>query len=139
KMVNGSKKAIEIAWLFHGTNAGAVSQIVRQGFNRSYAGRNGSVYGKGCYFARYATHSVGFAKPDAAGVMKVLMCRVAVGDFCKGNKKHVNPDPKSECSRTHFDSTVDDIRNPYFFVTYHDDQAYPEYVVTFKKKKNTKK
>ena len=39
-------------WLWHGTHPDALSKIVAQGFNRSFAGKNAVVYGRGVYFAR---------------------------------------------------------------------------------------
>jgi hypothetical protein len=45
----------ERVWLFHGTDEDTVEKIVQQGFNRSFAGRNATVYGKGVYFARDAS------------------------------------------------------------------------------------
>ena len=38
-------------WLWHGTHPDALSKIVAQGFNRSFAGKNAVVYGRGVYFA----------------------------------------------------------------------------------------
>ena len=45
----------ERVWLFHGTDEDTVEKIVQQGFNRSFAGKNATAYGKGVYFARDAS------------------------------------------------------------------------------------
>jgi poly [ADP-ribose] polymerase 10/14/15 len=45
----------ERVWLFHGTEEDTVEKIVQQGFNRSFAGKNATAYGKGVYFARDAS------------------------------------------------------------------------------------
>lgn len=37
----------ERRWLFHGTNHDTAEKIVAQGFNRSFCGKNATVYGKG--------------------------------------------------------------------------------------------
>lgn len=134
RLINGRQSQIEMKLLFHGTRADAVPQIIRQGFNRSYAGTHGSVYGKGCYFGRYAGQAMHFAKPDSNGVMSMFLCSVAVGDYCKGKFNQIKPDSRPGSPYELFNSTVDDVKQPTIFVTYHDDQAYPEYLVTFKKK-----
>jgi poly [ADP-ribose] polymerase 10/14/15 len=43
--------------LFHGTDEGTVDKIVTMGFNRSFCGKNATMYGKGVYFARDASYS----------------------------------------------------------------------------------
>ena len=43
-----------------------------------------------------------------------------------------NPNPTPTPNKVLFDSTVDDVRNPSIFVTYHDAQAYPDYLVRFR-------
>jgi hypothetical protein len=50
-----SQARCERVWLFHGTDEDTVKKIVQQGFNRSFAGKNATVYGKGVYFARDAS------------------------------------------------------------------------------------
>ena len=50
-----SQARYERVWLFHGTDEDTVEKIVQQGFNRSFAGRNATAYGKGVYFARDAS------------------------------------------------------------------------------------
>ncbi len=52
--------------LFHGTEAGSAERIAVQGFNSSSASVH--FYGKRTYFARDASCSVDYSKPDAAGV-----------------------------------------------------------------------
>jgi hypothetical protein len=50
-----SQARCERVWLFHGTDEDTVKKIVQRGFNRSFAGKNATVYGKGVYFARDAS------------------------------------------------------------------------------------
>lgn len=121
----------ERGWLFHGTESKNTSKIIEQGFNRSFAGSNGTKYGKGSYFATDASRTFKFAKSDTYGTKQIFMCRVAVGDWCQGSRDHLVPDPKPGTDKR-FDSTVDNAANPSIFVTYHDAQAYPEYLVSFR-------
>ena len=50
-----SQARLERVWLFHGTDEDTVEKIIHQGFNRSFAGKNATAYGKGVYFARDAS------------------------------------------------------------------------------------
>ncbi|XP_025086268.1 uncharacterized protein LOC112559334 isoform X4 [Pomacea canaliculata] len=47
--------------LFHGTEATFAHDICSEGFDWRLCGRNGTVYGKGCYFAKHASYSLKFS------------------------------------------------------------------------------
>jgi poly [ADP-ribose] polymerase 10/14/15 len=128
-----NKDRHEISWLFHGTASETIPLIILEGFNRSFAGENGTSYGEGSYFSNSAEYSQYFSKPDKSGIRKMLLCRVAIGDYCLGRQGMKTPDLKYPGTKNYerFDSSVDNISNPSIFVVYHDSQAYPEYIVTF--------
>lgn len=125
----------ERKWLWHGTNYEVMDKILQQGFNRSFCGKNATMYGKGVYFARDASYSACtvYAQPDRSGLQYVLACRVIVGEYCRGKKDALTPDIRDAKSHSLFDSTVDNTAAPSLFVTYHDAQAYPEYLIVFKR------
>ena len=129
-LLNNTQDKLELKWLYHGTDASTVPKIVGRGFNRAFAGRNATVFGKGVDFAQHASYSFKFADPDVNNVRRMFMCRVAVGDWCKGRRDQLTPDSKPGTHEL-FDSTVNSITSPSVFVVYHDSQAYPEYLVTF--------
>ena len=60
----------------------------------------------------------------------MFLCRVVIGEFCLGVQDA--PAPRARLEKILFDSTVDNVANPSIFVTYHDAQAYPEYLVKFR-------
>lgn len=130
----GPADQVERVWLFHGTTEDIVPKITQQGFNRSFCGRNATMYGKGVYFARDASYSSGktYSAPDAKGIQRMFLCRVAVGSYCRGVKDAVTPDVKDAAKHLLYDTTVDNTKDPSIFVTYHDGQAYPEYLIHFK-------
>lgn len=130
-MINnrGGSDACERRWLFHGTTPELIPKIIKQGFNRSLAIR--SQLGRGTYFATNASTSHGYSTADANGERFMFLCRVLIGDYCKGNSGQLLPDSKFDNSEELFDSTVNDIQNPSVFVTYHDAQVYPEYLVAY--------
>jgi poly [ADP-ribose] polymerase 10/14/15 len=134
KLINNKDfDSLERNRLCHGTSSENILKIVHRGFNRSFAGKNGTTWGKGVYFSSIPIYSKKFAMPDENGIRRMFLCRVAVGDYCIGNQSQVTPDEKFPGTQNHdiFDSTVDDITNPDIFVVYNDAQAYPEYLVSF--------
>ena len=129
----GATETWEMAWLFHGTDQDTVPKIVAQGFNRSFCGKNATKYGKGVYFAvesEYSTRDC-YSKPNAAGECFIFLCRVLVGEFCQGEENGAAPAVRY--GDVLYDSTVDNPRDPKIFVAYHDAQAYPEYLVKFRR------
>ncbi|XP_072903661.1 protein mono-ADP-ribosyltransferase PARP14-like isoform X1 [Hemitrygon akajei] len=121
--------------LFHGTGSYSLSLINRHGFNRSYAGRNATMYGNGTYFAvnaKYSAHNT-YSKPDANGMKYVYRARVLTGMYCQGRNGMVVPPSKSSNDPTDlYDSVVDNLTTPSMFIIFNDIQAYPEYLITFK-------
>ncbi|KAH8044683.1 platelet-activating factor acetyltransferase [Aureococcus anophagefferens] len=121
-------------WLFHGAPGDVVAKILQQGFNRSFCGKNATFFGKGVYFARDASYSAYplYCRPDDNGVQSIFLCRVVIGQYCQGRKDALTPDIRDDSRNLLFDSTVNHVANPEIFVTYHDAQAYPEYLIKFK-------
>ncbi|XP_028392772.1 protein mono-ADP-ribosyltransferase PARP14-like [Dendronephthya gigantea] len=118
-------------FLFHGTRGDKVSEINKTGLNRSYAGNtHGAVYGRGVYFARDASMSVGYAQTLAStGQRYMYYTRVAVGQYAMGNQSMVVPPRKG--GNDSYDSVVNNVANPTIFVLFYDNQYYPEYLITF--------
>merc|ERR1712100_804095 len=119
----------ERKWLYHGTDEATVPKIVQQGFNRSFCGKNATAFGKGVYFARDSEYSASttYSRPNGAGIQHMFLCRVVVGEFCQGVRDALAPAART-CQML-YDSTVDNLRAPSMYITYHDSQAYPEYLV----------
>ncbi|XP_065184535.1 uncharacterized protein LOC135815201 [Sycon ciliatum] len=114
--------------LFHGTTSESVQSICAQGFNRSFAGKHGTAYGKGVYFTRYPSYAAGYSFD---GQHKMILARVLVGDYHNGSGGLIAPNVRNGNTLELMDSTVDNEVNPSIFVTYHDAQMYPEFVITF--------
>ncbi|KAM4558451.1 poly(ADP-ribose) polymerase family member 14-related sequence 1 isoform 3-T3 [Odontesthes bonariensis] len=120
--------------LFHGTCESTVPIINERGFNRSYAGKNATCYGNGSYFAvnaSYSAHNT-YSKPNQNGDKFMYLCRVLTGDFAVGQANMIAPPTKGSNSNEIYDSVVDQMGKPNMFVIFHDTQAYPEYLITFK-------
>ena len=89
----------------------------------------GVSHGRGVYFARDASCSVGYAK--GSGSRYMYLARVLVGQYCVGNSSMIVPPPKDP-SRPEilYDSVVDNVSNPSIFVVFYDSQCYPEYLIS---------
>ena len=104
-----------------------------------FSGKNATMYGKGVYFARDASYSAypTYAVPDSQNNQYIMACRVVVGEYCRGKKDALTPDVRDFATHSLYDSTVgllsnDTMSNPSIYVTYHDAQAYPEYLIKFR-------
>uniref|UniRef100_A0A8C4S0Z3 Poly [ADP-ribose] polymerase n=1 Tax=Erpetoichthys calabaricus TaxID=27687 RepID=A0A8C4S0Z3_ERPCA len=120
--------------LFHGTSAPTIQTINNHGFNRSFAGKNAAAFGNGTYFAVNASYSASstYSVPDASGNKHMYLCRVLTGVFTNGHGGIVVPPSKSNDPSDLYDSVTDNVAQPGMFVIFHDVQAYPEYLITFK-------
>ncbi|XP_007175686.2 protein mono-ADP-ribosyltransferase PARP14 [Balaenoptera acutorostrata] len=121
--------------LFHGTDADSVTLVNGKGFNRSYAGKNATAFGKGTYFAVSAHYSANdtYSRPDINGKKRMYYVRVLTGSYTVGNKSLIVPPLKDPQNPTDsYDTVTDCVQNPNLFVVFYDYQAYPEYLITFR-------
>lgn len=119
--------------LYHGTSASAVPDICAHGFNRSFCGRNGTLYGQGVYFAKRASLSVQdrYSPPNADGHKAVFVARVLTGDYGQGHRQLRAPPLRPPGhALLRYDSAVDCPRQPNIFVIFHDTQALPTHLIT---------
>ncbi|CAF0739027.1 unnamed protein product [Adineta steineri] len=109
-------------WLFHGCDERSSKNIELECFNRSYAGQHAVAFGQGCYFARDSVYSHSYSLPDRNGIRRMFLARVLVGNTTQGNSSMRVAPPG-------FDTTGD---GQSIFVTYHDSQAYAEYLISYR-------
>ncbi|XP_064364066.1 protein mono-ADP-ribosyltransferase PARP10 [Dromaius novaehollandiae] len=119
--------------LFHGTTEQSSREICLHGFNRSFCGKNATLYGLGVYFAVNAALSVRdkYSPCSADGSKYVFMAKALTGDYAAGRKDMRAP-PLKEASEAplRYDSVVDNPGKPGIFVIFNDTQAYPQYLIT---------
>lgn len=79
-------------------------------------------------------HNDRYSPPDRSGVQQMFLVRVLVGHTCRGNSGQIVPDIRDSSRHILYDTTTDggSASNSTIFVTYHDAQQYPEYLVRFK-------
>ena len=121
-------------WAVHGSDASSLTNIAEYGFNRSYTGKNGTVYGQGTYFAKIGNFAYStapqYARPDALGHLRFILANVVQGRKCRGAPEQVEPPKDAQGQR--YDTTGDDTDS--ILVTYKDFQTYPHYLVTFQRR-----
>ncbi|CAM4799545.1 unnamed protein product [Rotaria magnacalcarata] len=123
-------------WLFHGElyssllmllstvnwlgcrQSESAEAIIHDCFNRSHAVNS---VGQGIYFATQALISHGYTQPDTHKLRHMFMARVLVGKTTTGN-------PSTRVCPRGYDTTGGNN----VFVTYHDAQAYGEYLIVYK-------
>lgn len=89
-------------------------------------------YGKGVYFAVNAEYSARWFSPaDTSGLKRLFVARVLTGRYTKGEGSMVAAPARGSDTTDCYDSLVDNEQRPSMFVIFHDDQAYPEYLITF--------
>merc|ERR1740121_1411102 len=121
--------------LWHGTGWAIVPKILRQGFNRSFAGRHGTLLGAATYFSADVAYSQRFCDRRGGGhdgTKAVLVSRVLVGRFCKGGPSDVEPPMLNAQTGERYDSTVDSEEQPGIYAVFRDFQAVPLLLVEFR-------
>uniref|UniRef100_A0A672L5F2 Poly [ADP-ribose] polymerase n=2 Tax=Sinocyclocheilus grahami TaxID=75366 RepID=A0A672L5F2_SINGR len=122
--------------LYHGTTKEICQKINKNGFNRSFCGRNAVYHGEGTYFGKEAWYSCQdkYSNPDDKGLKYIYRARVVTGSLCKSREGMKEPDPINPADPRAglHDCAVDSLQNPFIFVVFCDAGAYPEYLITFK-------
>lgn len=114
-------------YLFHGTDPTHVQSICAENLDFRLNGTNGTVYGKGTYFATSAAYSARYAGSGATKVMFIV--KVLIGQYTVGSSNLRRP-PK-DASGVFYDATVDNASNPTIYVKYDNTEYYPEYYFEF--------
>ena len=129
------RKGYERHGLWHGTDHNTIDKVVTQGFNRSFAGRNATMWGKGVYFATTSGYSHRYASVNTYdGTQLMLLCSVLVGEYCLGVRDAKVPNERDTTSHLLYDSTTDNMADArrQMYVTYNDAQAYAHYQIEYR-------
>ncbi|KAK0150584.1 Poly [ADP-ribose] polymerase 10 [Merluccius polli] len=129
---SGIHKEVERT-LYHGTSESSVKEICLHGFNRSFCGKNATVYGQGVYFALNSSLSLRetYSPPNRDKLKFVFVAKVLTGDYTLGcNSMKAAPLKESDDIPLRYDSVTDNLNKPSMFVIFNDTQAYPEYLIT---------
>ncbi|XP_052796100.1 uncharacterized protein LOC128228688 isoform X2 [Mya arenaria] len=132
-------------YVFHGTSV--ANQIVQQGLDSRLAGAQ-AMFGQGVYCAESSTKADQYADPRdkrTLNNLNMLLCRVCLGEmyvtstpytFARAPCKECSKDKCSCTDNDFYDSVVADGQwNFREFVAYDRQQVYPEYLITYNRKK----
>ncbi|XP_075062542.1 protein mono-ADP-ribosyltransferase TIPARP-like [Mixophyes fleayi] len=122
-------------YLFHGTNTTVLEAICKQNFDPRVAGKNGAVYGKGCYFATDASYAHRYSPATSDGYHFMFLAKVLVGRPSLGKSSFVRPpsiNPEDPASLL-YDSCVNKTENPDIFIVFDNDQFYPYFIIRYQK------
>ena len=104
------------------------------GFNRSYNGKNATLYGQGAYLAKTGNFTFAcpsqYAAPNTDGTQSMILARVVQGKSTLGTPDILEPPYIDAATKLRYDTTTDG--SGLILVTYKDQQAYPAYLITFK-------
>ncbi|XP_025029708.1 zinc finger CCCH-type antiviral protein 1-like [Python bivittatus] len=120
--------------LFHGTSTSSMKAICMDNFDWRICGTNGTVFGKGSYFAKDARYSDSYCQSNDNEKM-MFVAQVLVGEFTAGSASYNRPPAKSIDKVNSYDSCVDNILSPSIFVIFEKHQVYPAYIVTYSEDK----
>ncbi|XP_067325024.1 protein mono-ADP-ribosyltransferase PARP12-like isoform X2 [Anolis sagrei] len=129
KKKNGGQDVDE-RLLFHGTNTNNIKAICNDNFDWRICGTNGTVFGKGSYFARDARYSHNYCQRDEK-IKVMFVAQVLVGNFVVGNANYSRPPAKSIGMLQYYDSCVDKMMDPSIFVIFEKHQIYPAYMIYY--------
>eukprot|EP00118_Oscarella_pearsei_P000632 m.5425 g.5425 ORF g.5425 m.5425 type:complete len:590 (+) comp13154_c0_seq2:121-1890(+) len=147
-----SAEKVKECSLFHGTKTEYTSSICRQNFDFRLSGQHGALFGMsswhnvheqldfstfighGNYFAVTAARAAMYSPPDQDGNRHMFVCKVLVGEYTQGRQGLRRPPLKYSVSQSFdlYDSVCDEVHDPSAFVVFDNDQAYPDYIITYR-------
>lgn len=96
---------------------------------------SGTVHGDGVYFAKnfsYSANKIYSPEDPLTGLRHIFQCRVLIGIYTTGSSGLKEAPVKPGTTAERFDSVVDKTPNPSIYVIFKDDQAFPEYLISFR-------
>ena len=133
KLKASSYDAIE-KLLFHGTTSDVIDAICKQNFDHRMQGKNGTVYGKGSYFAVNASYSNKYSGQSGEKTRFMFLASVLTGQYILGGRGLRRPplkDPGNPASDL-YDSCVDKEEDPKIYVIFNDEQCYPLFLIKYR-------
>ncbi|CAF2505584.1 unnamed protein product [Rotaria sp. Silwood2] len=109
----GKEENGTMRFLYHGCPEPASKKIIEKGFNRSYCGINGCLYGRGVYFSSNASYSNRYAHSNETEEKRIFYSRVLIGRSMIGHSNICEPEDG-------YDTTTD---GTHIFVCYYDSQV----------------
>ncbi|WAR04577.1 PAR11-like protein [Mya arenaria] len=115
--------------LYHGTDSDdAIRGICTNNFDFRLSGKNATRHGHGVYFASNAKDSHLYTNPPMRYMFQAV---VLVGSYTQGKPEYRRPPPKPGGQHELYNSCVDNMDKPRFFVAFEKTQYYPEFLIQY--------
>lgn len=121
--------------VFHGTAEEETTRwICGVGFDQRMHGVNGTVYGKGAYFATTAKYSHRYTQPSSRRLRYMFYAKITIGRVAKGDSSLKRPppiDPRYP-NKGLYDSCANSLTDPSIYVIFDNSQTYPHYLIEYR-------
>jgi len=127
--------------VWHGAPGPCVPKIIETGFDHRF--NTTAAFGQGVYFHMRADYpcSDAYSAPDKDGIKKMFLSTLILGEYTTGNSSYKRPQPKKDAPNDTYDSFLcgqgykEKVQGGHarIIVMCRDNQAYPEFLVSFKK------
>ena len=120
---------VRVEWGFHGTDSNVINpNIILNGLDVRYVGKNGHKFGKGCYISKKARYSHGFCTRDADHHFHMLYVRMV----CPSQLVCGQPDmAQAICGPALLDHVATDPGNSMFVSFAGWAQMYPAFIIKY--------
>lgn len=94
-----------------------------------------TAFGDGVYFAVNASYSCSdtYSRPGTGGIKRMYYCKVLTGKSILGKHGMRVLPPRPDAKDALYDSATNNVSNPGMFIIFNDTQAYPLYIISFKR------
>lgn len=122
--------------VYHGTAEEETTRwICGVGFDQRMHGVNGTVYGKGAYFATTARYSHDYTRPSPRNNLRYMFyAKITIGKVARGDGSLKRPPPidVKNPKKGLYDSCADNINHPSIYVIFENNQTYPAYLIEYR-------
>ena len=78
------------------------------------------------------TKSQRYSVPEQDGTQHMILCRVICGESCQGKDEYNKQIPNKPNVHHSYETMVDNLNDPTIYVVAKDNQAFPEFLISFK-------
>lgn len=135
--------SVNEVFLFHGTSADAAAKITQSNYRVNFAGSHaGTLYGRGIYLAENSTKSDEYTRAVPSGERHLLLCRAILGRAFYLDTVDADPrECEAACLEADYHCVLGDRKKARGtfreFVVFDEDQVYPNYILTYRRKEAT--
>lgn len=123
-----SRDHLHVNKLFYGVDPQELGSIRLENIDWRRRGPCDMKYGQGNYFSNSAAVALKNSTKDAGGHKYLILASVIIGDIVRGEPSLTRP-PLDLSRNVHYDTAVDDMDAPTFFIKFESNEYYPSYII----------